>query len=116
MLAYTNSFIDRQILSLLVEPIRNDLGISDTQISLLAGLAFSVFYTVMGIPLARLADQSNRKVIITAGVASWSVMTALCGAAQNFWQLFLARIGVGVGEATPLASIQWACTSARVWH
>lgn len=100
MLAYTNSFIDRQILSLLVEPIRNDLGISDTQISLLAGLAFSVFYTVMGIPLARLADQSNRRNIITAGVAGWSLMTALCGAAQNFWQLFLARIGVGVGEAT----------------
>ena len=100
MLAYTNSFIDRQILYLLFEPIRNDIGISDTQISLLAGLAFSVFYTVMGIPLARLADQSNRKAIITVGVASWSLMTALCGAAQNFWQLFLARIGVGVGEAT----------------
>ena len=100
MLAYTNSFIDRQILYLLFEPIRNDIGISDTQISLLAGLAFSVFYTLMGIPLARLADQSNRKVIITLGVASWSLMTALCGAAQNFWQLFLARIGVGVGEAT----------------
>ena len=72
MLAYTNSFIDRQILYLLFEPIRNDIGISDTQISLLAGLAFSVFYTLMGIPLARLADQSNRKVIITVGVASWS--------------------------------------------
>jgi MFS family permease len=100
MLAYTNSFIDRQILSLLVEPIRNDLDISDTQISLLAGLAFSVFYTVMGIPLARLADQSNRRNIIVAGIASWSFMTALCGAAQNFWQLFLARMGVGIGEAT----------------
>lgn len=100
MLAYTNSFIDRQILSLLVEPIRNDLGISDTQISLLAGLAFSIFYTLMGVPLARLADQSHRRNIITVGIASWSVMTALCGAAQNFWQLFLARIGVGVGEAT----------------
>nr|XP_061799989.1 MFS-type efflux pump MSMEG_3705-like [Nerophis lumbriciformis] len=100
MLAYTNSFIDRQILSLLVEPIREDLNISDTQISLLAGLAFSVFYTVMGIPLARLADQSHRRNIITAGIAGWSVMTALCGAAQNFWQLFLARVGVGVGEAT----------------
>ncbi len=100
MLAYTNSFIDRQILSLLVEPIRNDLHISDTQISLLAGLAFSVFYTLMGLPLARLADQSHRRNIITGGIATWSVMTALCGAAQNFWQLFLARIGVGVGEAT----------------
>ena len=100
MLAYTNSFIDRQILTLLVEPIREDLGITDTQISLLAGLAFSVFYTVMGLPLARLADQSNRKRIITFGITGWSFMTAMCGAAQNFWQLFLARIGVGVGEAT----------------
>ena len=100
MLAYTNSFIDRQILSLLVEPIREDLNISDTQISLLAGLAFSVFYTLMGVPLARLADQSHRRNIIIAGITGWSFMTALCGAAQNFWQLFLARIGVGVGEAT----------------
>ena len=100
MIAYTNSFIDRQILSLLVEPIRQDLNISDTQISLLAGLAFSVFYTIMGVPLARLADQSHRRNIITAGVAGWSFMTAMSGAAQNFWQLFLARIGVGVGEAT----------------
>ena len=99
MLAYMNSFIDRQILSLLVEPIRADLGISDTQVSLLAGLAFSIFYTLMGVPLARLADQSNRRNIILVGIGSWSIMTALCGAAQNFWQLFLARIGVGVGEA-----------------
>jgi len=100
MLAYTNSFIDRQILTLLVEPIRADLGVTDLQISLLAGLAFTLFYTLMGIPLARLADQSNRRNIIVAGIASWSLMTALCGTAQNFWQLFLARIGVGVGEAT----------------
>ena len=100
MLAYTNSFIDRQILTLLVEPIRADLGVTDLQISLLVGLAFTLFYTLMGIPLARLADQSNRRNIIVAGIASWSLMTALCGAAQNFWQLFLARIGVGIGEAT----------------
>ena len=100
MLAYTNSFIDRQILSLLVEPIRADLGISDTQVSLLAGFAFAIFYTVMGLPLARLADQAHRTNIIRAGIATWSAMTALCGAAQNFWQLFLARVGVGVGEAT----------------
>jgi len=100
MLAYTNSFIDRQILSLLVEPIRQDLDISDTQVSLLAGLAFSIFYTLMGVPIARLADQKNRTVIITVGVAFWSLMTAMCGVARNFWQLFLARVGVGVGEAT----------------
>jgi MFS family permease len=100
MLAYTNSFIDRQILALLVEPIRADLAISDTQVSLLAGLAFSIFYTLMGVPIARLADQKNRKAIIAFGVAFWSAMTALCGAARNFWQLFAARVGVGVGEAT----------------
>ena len=100
MLAYTSSFIDRQILSLLIEPIRRDLQINDTQISLLAGLAFAIFYTLMGVPIARLADQKNRKAIIAIGIASWSFMTAVCGLASNFWQLFLARVGVGVGEAT----------------
>ena len=100
MLAYTNSFIDRQILSLLIEPIRADLDITDTQVSLLAGLAFTIFYTLMGVPIARLADQKNRRTIIAIGIASWSFMTAVCGLAQNFLHLFLARVGVGVGEAT----------------
>lgn len=100
MLAYTSSFIDRQILSLLVEPIRRDLQVSDTEISLLAGLAFTIFYTLMGVPIARLSDRKSRKIVIAVGVATWSLMTALCGAAKNFWQLFLARVGVGVGEAT----------------
>jgi MFS family permease len=100
MLAYTSSFIDRTILSLLIEPIRRDLQINDTQISLLAGLAFMIFYTVMGVPIARLADQRSRKKIIAIGIASWTVMTAVCGITKNFWQLFAARIGVGVGEAT----------------
>lgn len=100
MLAYTNSFIDRQILSLLIQPIREDLQISDTQVSLLAGIAFSLFYTLLGVPIARLADQHNRKRIILTGLAVWSVMTAACGLAKNFWHLFSARIGVGVGEAT----------------
>jgi MFS family permease len=100
MLAYTNSFIDRQILSLLIEPIRRDLQITDTQVSLLAGLAFTIFYTLMGVPIARLADQKNRRTIIAIGIASWSVMTASCGLARNFWHMFLARVGVGVGEAT----------------
>lgn len=100
MLAYTNSFIDRQILSLLIEPIRRDLQITDTQVSLLAGLAFTIFYTLMGVPIARLADQKNRRTIIVFGIAAWSVMTASCGLARNFWHLFLARVGVGVGEAT----------------
>ncbi|HLF31725.1 MAG TPA: MFS transporter [Xanthomonadales bacterium] len=100
MLGYTNSFIDRQILSLLIEPIRRDLEISDTQVSLLAGLAFTIFYTLMGVPLARLADQQNRRRIIAFGITFWSLATASCGLARNFWHMFLARIGVGVGEAT----------------
>jgi MFS family permease len=100
MIAYTNSFIDRQILSLLIEPIRADLEISDTQVSLLAGLAFTIFYTLMGVPIARLADQKNRRTIIVIGIGFWSLMTATCGLAKNFGHMFLARIGVGVGEAT----------------
>ena len=98
-LAYTFSYIDRQILALLVKPVRADLGLSDTQFSLLVGFAFGIFYTLMGIPLGRMADRGNRRNIMAAGVALWSLMTALCGIAQNFWQLFLTRIGVGVGEA-----------------
>ncbi len=100
MLAYTNSFIDRQILSLLIEPIRRDMQINDTQISLLAGIAFTIFYTLMGVPIARLADQKNRRTIIIIGISFWSLMTAACGMTKQYWQLFLARMGVGVGEAT----------------
>ena len=99
MVAYTSSFIDRQIMSLLVEPIRADLGISDTQFSLLAGLAFSIFYSVMGLPLGWLADRMSRRMLIIVGMVSWSVMTALCGLATSFLALFLARVGVGIGEA-----------------
>lgn len=99
-LAYTISFVDRQIMSLLIEPIKKDLVISDTQISLLHGFAFAIFYTVLGIPLGRLADRKNRKLLIAAGIFVWSFMTAVCGVAKNFWSLFVARIGVGVGEAT----------------
>lgn len=98
-LAYTCSFIDRQILTLLIEPIRRDLAITDTQMSLLGGLAFSILYTTMGIPLARLADRSSRRNLMTAGVGLWSLMTAACGLARGFWPLFGARVGVGVGEA-----------------
>ncbi len=98
-IAYIFSFIDRQILNLLVEPIREDLQLSDTQISLLQGIAFALFYTLMGIPIARLADVANRRAIIAAGVFLWSLMTAMCGLTKTFWQLFAARIGVGVGEA-----------------
>ena len=98
--AYMVAFIDRQILSLLVQPIRRDLGISDTQISLLAGFAFAVFYSLLGVPIARLADRRSRRAIISIGVFLWSLMTAVCGLAKSFTGLFLARIGVGVGEAT----------------
>ena len=99
MLAYVCSFIDRQILALMVPAIRRDLGISDTKVSLLMGLSFALFYSILGLPIGRLADRSSRRRIIAWGIAIWSVMTALCGAARNYWQLFLARMGVGVGEA-----------------
>ena len=99
LVAYTLSFVDRTILTLLVEPIKRDLGLSDTQVSLLHGLAFAVFYTALGIPIARLADRASRRNIVAAGIAVWSLMTAVCGLARNFGQLFLARVGVGVGEA-----------------
>lgn len=98
-LAYTCSFIDRQILTLLIGPIRQDLHITDTQVSLLGGLAFSIFYTTLGIPIARLADQTHRRNLMMAGLAFWSAMTAACGLARSFWGLFGARVGVGVGEA-----------------
>lgn len=100
MLAYVFSFLDRQILYLMVGPIREDLHISDFQFSLLTGAAFGIFYTVMGLPIGWMADRYNRKKIIAIGVTLWSLMTAGCGLAQNYVQLFLTRIGVGVGEAT----------------
>lgn len=99
MLAYVLSFIDRQILNLLVGPIRRDLVISDTQMSLLMGLSFALFYTVCGIPLGRLADTKSRRGLIAIGVLFWSAMTAACGMARLYWQFLLCRIGVGVGEA-----------------
>ncbi len=99
-LAYIFSFIDRQILSLMVDPIRRDLGISEKQMSLLMGASFAVFYTFLGIPLGRLADTRSRRAIIAVGIACWSVMTAGCGLAKSFGQLALMRMGVGVGEAS----------------
>ena len=97
--AYILSFIDRQILNLLVGPIRNDLGISDLQMSLLQGGAFALFYVSLGLPIGRLADCKSRKMIIAGGVIVWSAMTMACGLATTFLGLFIARIGVGVGEA-----------------
>ncbi|WP_198350999.1 spinster family MFS transporter [Flavisphingomonas formosensis] len=99
MVAYVFSFIDRQILSLLIGPIKADLGISDTQFGLLSGLAFSIFYATMGVPIAGLADRMSRPAIIAAGIAFWSMATIACGFARGFGQLFAARIGVGAGEA-----------------
>lgn len=98
-LCYVFSYIDRQIFSLLIEPIRTDLGFTDTQISLMGGFAFAIFYGAMGIPLGRLADRSGRVGLIGIGIVVWSLMTCACGLAKNFWQMFLARVGVGIGEA-----------------
>lgn len=99
VIAYTFNFIDRQILGILVEPIRLELGVGDTAMGLLTGLAFALFYTLMGIPIARYADRANRRNLIAAAVGIWSVFTAAQGLAQNYWQLLAFRIGVGVGEA-----------------
>ena len=96
---YVFNFIDRQILVILQEPIKVELGLTDTQLGLLTGLTFAALYVILGIPIARLADKGNRKNIIVASLALWSLMTALSGLAKNFTHLFLARMGVGVGEA-----------------
>lgn len=99
MVAYTLSFIDRYVIALLIQPIKQDLALTDTQIGLLSGLAFAIFYTTLGIPIGRLADRFDRRRIISIGIFAWSFMTAACGLARSFWQLFAARVGVGVGEA-----------------
>jgi len=99
-LAYMLSMIDRIVLSLLVEPIQRDLHINDTQFGLLHGFAFAVFYALAGIPIARIADVAPRRWVIAAGIAVWSLMTALCATARHFTHLLLYRLGVGVGEAS----------------
>lgn len=105
-LVYTFNHIDRQILLILVEPIKAELGISDSAIGFLTGFAFAVFYATFGIPIAMWADRGNRRNILSLALAIWSGMTALSGLAQGFWQLMIARMGVGVGEAggTPPAT------------
>ncbi len=100
LLAYISSIIDRVILGLLVEPIRKTMRVDDFQISLLAGVGFTLFYTVLGLPFGRLVDTRSRRLTAAWGVAMWSLATMYCGAVRNFGQLFAARIGVGVGEAT----------------
>jgi MFS transporter, Spinster family, sphingosine-1-phosphate transporter len=99
LIIYTLNFVDRQIVGILAGPIKAELEISDTQIGLLTGIAFAFFYTLLGIPIARYAERGNRSTIIGTAVIVWSGFTALSGLAQNFTQLLLARIGVGVGEA-----------------
>lgn len=100
---YAFNFIDRQILGILVPAIKADLGFTDTELGWLGGPAFAIFYTALGVPIAWLADRSNRTWIMTAALAVWSAFTAACGFAQNFVQLFAARLGVGVGEAGGVA-------------
>lgn len=100
MMGYIVAFVDRQVLSLLVEPIKSTLGLSDSQLGLLQGFAFATFYTLLGLPIARWVDHSNRRNLIALGVTLWTLMTAACGLTRNFWELLLARCGVGVGEAT----------------
>lgn len=103
IVAYTFNFLDRQILGILAGSIKKDLGLTDGQLGLMGGLAFALFYTGLGIPIATLADRWSRTWIMTGALAVWSGFTALCGFAGNFWQLFLCRMGVGVGEAGGVA-------------
>ncbi|MDX1292823.1 MAG: MFS transporter [Hyphomonas sp.] len=105
-LVYTFNHIDRQVLVILLEPIKADLKLDDAQLGLLTGLAFAAFYATLGIPMAMWADRGNRRTIISVSLAVWSGMTAISGLAQNFWHLLIARMGVGVGEAggTPPAT------------
>jgi predicted MFS family arabinose efflux permease len=105
-LVSTLNYLDRNIISVLLEPIKQEFRVSDTLLGLLSGLSFAFFYAVAGIPIARWADRGNRRSIIAISVGIWSFMTIFCGMAQSFWQLVLARIGVGVGEAGGLPSSQ----------
>ncbi len=98
-LVYALSIADRFVMSTLIEPIKADLGLSDSSIGFLTGSSLAFFYVTAGLPLATLADRANRRTMIAVALGAWSVMTTLCGFAQNYWQLLLARIGVGVGEA-----------------
>ncbi|MDG5496540.1 MFS transporter [Niveispirillum sp. BGYR6] len=103
ILVYIFNFIDRQILGILASPIKKELGLSDQQLGLMGGMAFALFYTALGIPIALVADRKSRTWIMTGALTIWSGFTALCGFATGFWQLFLCRLGVGVGEAGGVA-------------
>lgn len=99
LIIYILNFLDRQIVAILAEPIKNELHLADWQLGVMTGLAFALFYTVLGIPIARAAERGNRPLIIAAAVGTWSGFTMLCGMAQSFTALVLCRVGVGVGEA-----------------
>ncbi len=103
VIVYTFNFLDRQIIGILAPAIQDELGLTDTQLGLMGGLAFALLYSTLGVPIAWLADRANRVWIMTGALTLWSGMTAVCGLAGNFWQLFLARVGVGVGEAGGVA-------------
>lgn len=103
ILSYTFNFLDRQILGILKEPIKRDLGLTDTELGLMGGLAFALLYTTLAVPIAWLADRVSRTWIITTALALWSGFTMVCGTATGFWSLFLARAGVGLGEAGGVA-------------
>ncbi len=103
LLAYIFNFLDRQILGILAGSIIADLGLTDAEFGAIAGLAFAILYSVMGVPLAMLADRTSRSRVIAGALVTWSAFTALCGTAANFWQLFVFRLGVGVGEAGGVA-------------
>jgi predicted MFS family arabinose efflux permease len=103
LFAYIFNFLDRQILGILLEPIKADLKFTDSELGILTGPAFALVYSLFGIPLALLADRTSRSGVITAALAAWSAFTALCGTATGFWQLFLFRLGVGLGEAGGVA-------------
>ncbi|KQM26629.1 MULTISPECIES: spinster family MFS transporter [unclassified Sphingomonas] len=103
LLVYSFNFLDRQILSILAQPVQRDLGLDDGQMGMLGGLAFAALYSTLAIPLALIADRTSRTWVITISLGVWSAFTALCGTAQNFTQMFLFRLGVGVGEAGGVA-------------
>ena len=103
LVVYTFNFLDRQILSILATPIKADLHLSDAQFGAVGGLAFAILYSVLGVPLAFLADRTSRSGVVMWSLIVWSGFTALCGTATGYWQLFFYRLGVGVGEAGGVA-------------
>lgn len=98
-LGYLFNFVDRQVMTILLEPIKAEFDATDTQMGLISGLAFALFYATLGVPVARLADKWSRRNVLALSMATWSAVTAACGVAGSFWQLAMLRIGVGIGEA-----------------